>query len=171
MRLPEVWTPVGGEGKSRAEEVCEVQDSGMEPERQAHERRANFLWSGYVYFLFTSLDITKIGMTLNPGLRIEQIAREYRREPKIPFEITGYLICETWQGDEVKVERWFHEQWGGQRVNGEWFWLPHRDVTSLVIGGRLEVVPWPCIVAAYVTQNKTILNCSCYECMGKQVNH
>lgn len=90
-------------------------------------RAVNYDPSGYVYLLKGDFDIYKIGMSVNPDVRI----KSYNG---LPFKVTH--ICSIQTENARLLEASLHKRFDSKRLNGEWFNLATDDVEyvkSLVV--------------------------------------
>jgi len=78
---------------------------------------------GYVYFLQIDNKLTKIGRSINPKDRINQICSQ------IPFESKINYIIKT--SDYIQLEMKFHELFKSKRKHGEWFKLITKDIVKI----------------------------------------
>jgi hypothetical protein len=78
--------------------------------------------AGYVYLLKGG-PYHKIGLSSNPGRRMEEIS------PRLPFGTE--LVCTIATEDMRGLESHLHEQFADKRANGEWFELDEADVAYI----------------------------------------
>jgi hypothetical protein len=76
--------------------------------------------SGYVYLIQSVTGHHKIGRSVNPHNRLKTFG------VLLPFEIEYIALIKS--DDHIGLERYLHDKFASQRVNGEWFNLDPEDV-------------------------------------------
>jgi T5orf172 domain len=119
VALPQAW---------RTQPVRGWQESNMESTRcedSFWERclgRPNFLRPGYIYVLSpTSELLCKVGKTIDFRQRYQHIRSEYTRQPKLPFEVSGFRVWECWVDDMNKIKHLLHRLLARKRLSASGF--------------------------------------------------
>lgn len=76
--------------------------------------------AGFIYVLQSATGYCKIGKTKNPKDRLRLFS------VKLPFEVEFAAL--VMRQDIHDTEKWLHEHFAKQRVNGEWFKLSELDI-------------------------------------------
>lgn len=97
---------------------------------------------GYVYLIEGPGGLFKIGRSVNPIVRMSQIA---------PKDAGLELLTHISTGDSVWLERYLHESFSHRRVKGEWFYLSVADV-RLFKSIQVEVNHVDCLPSEVVSQ-------------------
>lgn len=89
-------------------------------DRQTRGRKTAEPKSGFVYLAHCETGHYKIGYSVSPESRIQQL------NAQMPVPITLIHVIET--DDMVTAEQTLHDRFDGQRVSGEWFTLSGADI-------------------------------------------